>query len=730
MGRYFPTFLLKNSPFGVVQPRGKEVTLRQLFGRKACFMPHPHETAYPRLKSTVADTELTEIYTPMAEEIAFAEAHTQSETAKVGLLPLLKTFQRLGYFLPIGEIPQRIVRHLTRSVGLVTVPEGLATYDTSHTRIRHLSLIRARLQVTAYSRAVRPFLLTTGPEAAETKEDLADIINVLSETLVRQRYELPAFSTLERVAFTARALVNRRYHHRIAIRLTATPRAQLDTLLTRAADARRSPWDTLKQPAKNPTVKHMREVVAQVQWLQQQDLPASVFADVPAVKLEQFAAEARSLDLYDLNRLRWSKRYALAAIVVRQHVAKAVDELTEMFLRQMHKLHTRGEEALDTYRKQHVERTDDLIARLHKITQIVTLPGTADARLTQIQAALQPDPLLVLAQCTEHQAYAGNNYYPFLLRYYRSQRALFFHFLQHVTLFSPSQDRSVEEAIAVSRTHQASKEPELTDIAQLTLTWIPDKWWPLVTGRTRRTARVTKVDRRYFEMCLFSQIWMELKSGDLAIAGSETFRDYREQLVSLAEYEREVAEYAEQVGVPVDGKAFVSQLRTWLETLATKTDSAFPHNEYARIENDEIVLRKLARRPLPEGVQSLERALHERMPQMHLLDILSETDHWLQWTRHFGPLSGFEAKLDRPRERYVPTAFCYGCNLGPTQTARSMTGVERKQLAHVNARHSSEARLDAGIVDVVNAYNQFALPQFWGSGQHVSADGTKWDVYE
>jgi len=43
---------------------------------------------------------------------------------------------------------------------------------------------------------------------------------------------------------------------------------------------------------------------------------------------------------------------------------------------------------------------------------------------------------------------------------------------------------------------------------------------------------------------------------------------------------------------------------------------------------------------------------------------------------------------------------------------------------------SSEARLDASTVDVVNAYNQFALPQFWGSGQHVSADGTKWDVYE
>jgi TnpA family transposase len=49
-------------------------------------------------------------------------------------------------------------------------------------------------------------------------------------------------------------------------------------------------------------------------------------------------------------------------------------------------------------------------------------------------------------------------------------------------------------------------------------------------------------------------------------------------------------------------------------------------------------------------------------------------------------------------------AFCYGCNLGPSQTARS--------------RERSDA------------YNQFYLPKLWGSGKHASADGTKWDLYE
>lgn len=73
------------------------------------------------------------------------EEQTRSATAKVGLLVLLKTFQRLGYFVTILEIPRRIAAHITLCAGLSAVPEGLETYDASHSRSRHLSLVRTRL---------------------------------------------------------------------------------------------------------------------------------------------------------------------------------------------------------------------------------------------------------------------------------------------------------------------------------------------------------------------------------------------------------------------------------------------------------------------------------------------------------------------------------------------------------------------------------------------------------
>ena len=84
---------------------------------------------------------------------------------------------------------------------------------------------------------------------------------------------------------------------------------------------------------------------------------------------------------------------------------------------------------------------------------------------------------------------------------------------------------------------------------------------------------------------------------------------------------------------------------------------------------------------------------------------------------------------ENPRERYLITTFCYGCNLGPTQTARSIKGLDRRQVSFVNQRHVTEENLNQAITRVINAYAQLPLQRVWGSGKSASADGTKWALY-
>lgn len=97
------------------------------------------------------------------------------------------------------------------------------------------------------------------------------------------------------------------------------------------------------------------------------------------------------------------------------------------------------------------------------------------------------------------------------------------------------------------------------------------------------------------------------------------------------------------------------------------------------------------------------------MQPVNILDILSDTEQWLNWTKPFGPISGFDSKIEKPIERYIITSFCYGCNLGPTQTSRSLEDLNRKQVAWINQRHITEEKLDKAINRVINSYNCFLV---------------------
>jgi hypothetical protein len=112
---------------------------------------------------------------------------------RIGLLVLLKTFQRLGYFVKLSEVPKSIVRRICTTAGYTEMPARLAAYDSSSLRFRDMSFVHSWVGVTAFNKAGRRSMVKACVEASRVREDVADIINVALEELVRQRFELPTF---------------------------------------------------------------------------------------------------------------------------------------------------------------------------------------------------------------------------------------------------------------------------------------------------------------------------------------------------------------------------------------------------------------------------------------------------------------------------------------------------------------------------------------------------------
>jgi len=176
-------------------------------------------TAYPRFKPTPSTQELLDLYTPTAEELAFAQQVTRSSAHLFTLVVLLKAFQRLGYFPQLAEVPVAIVRHLR--VCLRLGDDVALDYDEPRTLYWHYRAIRTHLQIITYGREARHRAIHSVYEAAQTMDNPADLINVALETLIKDRYELSAFSTLARLVRRVRTLVNHRFFVTVFHRLSA-----------------------------------------------------------------------------------------------------------------------------------------------------------------------------------------------------------------------------------------------------------------------------------------------------------------------------------------------------------------------------------------------------------------------------------------------------------------------------------------------------------------------------
>ncbi len=296
-------------------------------------------------------------------------------------------------------------------------------------------------------------------------------------------------------------------------------------------------------------------------------------AQIPNVKLKHFATEAMSLDAARMKELEPQKRYTLAAALIATQSARTLDDLASMFIRRMQKIHVKAKEALDKYREEYQARTDRLITTLRDVVVAYSTEGEVTQRFTEIEKALGENPDQLLTECEAHLAYVGNNYYPFLWRFYRSHRAILFQILKQVQLRSTTQDKSIEASIQFLIDHQGSrkdwldvvKTEETQRVQLLDLDWIPNKWWQLITNQKTRKSYPDSINRRYFEMCVFSQVMWELKSGDLYVENSDAFADYRTQQISWTEYQANIDDFMEYLGS--------QELRQTIQSALNKTEA-------------------------------------------------------------------------------------------------------------------------------------------------------------
>ena len=590
----------------------------------------PSDTAYPRFKSRPSQTELERFYTPSDTEQVFCNDTTRSSTTRLGFVLLLKTYQRLGYFVTSIQVPNAIIEHIAVTIGERYDQNSLRQYDISQARRKHLSVIRQFLAVKPFGDDGKVLLRQIFAEAALTKEDVIDIFNIGIETLVRHRYELPAFDTLVREARLQRVAANQVLHAQIYDGITGAERDFLDKLFVVGNDPRRvSPWNDLKQDAAKPTVDGMRNLLARYDNLTGLSCHAHLLKTIPVVKIKQWALEGNSLDAASMMDMAAAKRYAVALSLIQQRLARVTDDLCDIFCKQMKRVLHCAEEALETYLKDNQEKTDEILRRFAILETLLNSKQSAVDQLNGIRQTVTARPDLCEFSRL-HAEYGGKNECRFVWHFFKPRRAIMLRILNKLKLATTSQDAGFERSLAfmLENKHRHSewlllKSNGKTELTSNDLAWIPEKWWKLVTGETQCDAVLTRINHRQFEVCVCSQMVRELRSGDLCVIGSDAYSDHRDELVPMEECERTRADYGEKVGLPVETPAFIAYVRTMLMKAAQQADNTYHDNPNFKIIDGRPKLSRQEKKPAPPGFKQLDDALTRKLDglELSLLDV-------------------------------------------------------------------------------------------------------------
>jgi TnpA family transposase len=678
-------------------------------------------SAYPRFKSALTAPELEELYAPTDEDFDFVDGRADDPAQQLTLLARLKCHQHLGYMPMLEEIPDSIRLYLCQQLHLPADTAWIP--ETQISRHRHRRSIRTYLKISSYSHGGERAVIDEIEQAAYTMSDPADLINVAIERLTQQRFELPAFSTLDRLVGRVRRQVHEQLYKQITQGLSPGDIGRLEGLLS--VDDARSEFSQIKMTPRGASLQHMRQWSQRLHWLESILQTGPLVASVANTKVQQFAAEARAYDVKDMRRIQnVPRRRALLVCLLHQSQVQTRDELVEMLLRRMRRTQSLAKEKLQKLQDQHRELEEHMLAVFAEVIDETILNPEDNAVLGQgVRNIMKNDggAEALRERYEQVSAYHNNNYRPLMWSIHRPHRAAIFRLSRLLKFHSTTQDKSLIDALEYIQSYQHTRRDYLPAIISLDFSSL--RWQALVTSRQKME---TVLDRRQLEVCIFHYLALGLLSGDVYVEGSQDHADHRQQLLPQSECLRRLPAYCQALQIPDTAEAFVAHLKQRLRDITERVDASFPDNsELTLDETGTPHLKRLGAQPIPEELEILEALLKERMPERHLLDILKNVHDWVGYTRHFGPPSGSDHKLDDPLSRYLLTVFGYACELGPAQTARhAQSLVSRQILRRINAQHITSAKLEAALRDVIGEYTRFELPFLWGSGQSAIADGT------
>lgn len=637
-------------------------------------------------------------------------------TNRLGFAVQLCYLRFPGIILGVNDSPIPPLLNLVASQ-LNLSPESWNDYgQRAQTRREHLSELKTLLGMSVFSAADYDCSIDRLSELAQQTDQGIVLAKSLIEMLRQQRIILPGIDVIERVCSEALTRGTRQFYEVLITPLTNRHRSALDELLTVREGSKGSGLIWLRQPPGSPKPRHILTHLERLRILRELGIPEELEHTVHQNRLLKLAREGAQMTAQHLRDLEPERRYATMVALILDTRATLIDEIIDLHDRFMGSLFSKA-------KRTHADRFQESGKAINDKVRLYSRIGRALLEAKEsggdpFAAIEEVIPWDVFTESiTEAEQLARPESFDYLAligdRFNQLRRYTPL-LLDRLDMKATPATRTLLAAVEVLKSmneHQARKVPDNAPTS-----FVRQRWKSLVHTPDG-------LDRRYYELCVLSELRNALRSGDIWVQGSRQFRDFEEYLLPSPRFTEQRNQHELGLAVETNCEHYLESRLTLLQEQLAVTERLAAASELpdATITGTGRLKVSPLDNAVPEAADMLMQKVYGTLPHLKITELLLEVDDWTGFTRHFTHLKSDESVMDR--SLLLTAILADAINLGLSKMAESCPGTTYAKLSWLQAWHIRDETYSAGLVELINAQLRQPFAVYWGNGTASSSDG-------
>jgi TnpA family transposase len=588
------------------------------------------------------------------------------------------------------------------------------------TRREHLMELYAYISVTPFGfKHFRQIVHALTDLALQTDKGI--VLARQAVDILRQRHIIiPPLDVIERICAEAVTSANRRIYRILTESLSDENRQALDRLLKLKPDSKITRLAWLRQSPAKPNSRQMMEHIDRLKTLQALDLPTGIEQQVHQNRLLKIARDGSQMTAQHLRDFKPARRYATIVALVLEATATTTDEIVDLHDRIIGKIFNAAKNKHQMQFQQSGKAINDKVNLYWRIgNALLEARQTGSDPFAAIENVIPWD--VFMQSVTEAEKLAqpeGFDYLYLVGESHTTLRRYAPEFLSVLKLRAAPAAQELLDAINILRTMNADSARKVP--ADAPIGFIKKRWKSLVfTG--------AGTDRRYYEMCVLSELKNALRSGDIWVQGSRQFKNFNEYLVPADKFVALKKAGQLPLTVATDCDQYLRARLLFLEQeLETVNHLAMENDLPDAIITDSGLKITPLDAAVPVEAQALIDKTAMMLPHIKITELLMEVEKWTGFTRHFTHIKS--GNIAKDKTLLLTAILADAINLGLTKMAESCPGNTYAKLSWLQAWHIRDETYSAALAELVNVQFRQPFAENWGDGSTSSSDGQRFRV--